>query len=292
MITMEKNTVSSAQKPPIVWDFPVGIPDTKFRKWAKIGTGKLMLLLRPGLKDKFFSGHYPKDRYERAALASLVNNLKKSQDVDHLAKLHQQIWAKTSGFSAYESTEELLMEVEPYLMKSFDKVLDKSAFKTLVEIGCGTGKFLNYFSEKFPMIDKFIGIDISAGQIELNKTKYKSNPRLEFYAEDAMEWLKKNSSTNTVYVTYGGVLEYFNEDQVNNMLDSMTQHAPAGLVVFEPIADGFDPKKEKHSKVDGYEFNFSHPYPHFARQAGMEIQYEKVFYTDNAWWIILSAVKK
>jgi len=97
---MEKDTSSSAQKPPIVWDFPVGIPDTKFRKWAKIGTGQLMLLLRPELKTKFFEGHYPKDKFERAALASLVNKLKKTQDLDHLAKLHQQIWAKTSGFSA------------------------------------------------------------------------------------------------------------------------------------------------------------------------------------------------
>lgn len=289
---MEKDTSFSVQKPPIVWDFPVGIPDTTFRKWAKIGTGQLMLLLRPGLKNKFFEGHYPKDKYERAALASLVNNLKKTQDLDHLAKLHQQIWAKTSGDAAYESKDELLMEVEPYLMKSFEKLLDKSTFKTLVEIGCGTGKSLNYFSERFPMIDRFIGIDISEGQIELNKAKYEYNPRLEFYAGDAIQWLKNNSSPNTIYFTYGGVLEYFNEEQVNSMLDSITKHSPTGLLVFEPIADGFDPKNEKHSKVDGYEFNFSHPYPHFVRQAGMQIQYEKVFYTDNAWWIILSAIKK
>jgi SAM-dependent methyltransferase len=57
----------------------------------------------------------------------------------------------------------------------------KKQFKSVIDIGCGPGVFLNYF-KSFTQIDKAVGTDISMFVL---KEAQKQNPNLDFYRADS-----------------------------------------------------------------------------------------------------------
>ncbi len=145
--------------------------------------------------------------------------------------------------------------------------------RRLCEIGCGGGRLLAFLAERFPELEELIGIDIGEARIELNRSTYPDR-RLQFHAADAVEWIPGHAKPHSVFVTNGGVLEYFLEEELARLFGWIASHChPAAVLLIETIGTDHDLGSEPGSLVYGREMAFSHNYPHLLRQAGFSIRH-------------------
>lgn len=140
-----------------------------------------------------------------------------------------------------------------------------------MEIGTGNGDVLNYLSSEFPNINRFIDIDLCQDQIALNNKKYKDNKRLDFIASDAFDWIQTNGHDKTVFVTSRGVLEYFKESQLQELLNTIYNLGPTMFIAIEPNGADHNFETNPNSELYGHEPSFSHNYPHLFKNAGFNI---------------------
>jgi len=80
--------------------------------------------------------------------------------------------AVSNALDLYAKVEDLLdvTEVTPILNEYYFNTLDTLAFKTLLDVGCGSGGFLEELSIGYPHL-KTKGIDLSPVMIEMTKAK-------------------------------------------------------------------------------------------------------------------------
>jgi len=78
----------------------------------------------------------------------------------------------SNALDLYAKVEDLLgvAEVTPLLNSYYHETLENIEFKTLLDVGCGSGGFLLELSEQQPHI-KTLGIDLSSVMIEMTKAK-------------------------------------------------------------------------------------------------------------------------
>lgn len=143
------------------------------------------------------------------------------------------------------------------------------------EIGCGGGRLLAYLAGRFPAVELLTGIDLGEERIAENRAYYRDNPRLEFHAADAMEWIRANAGAGSVFLANGGVLEYFLKEELTDLFRSMAEDlSPVAVVLIETIGVDHDLDHEKDSFVYGREMAFSHNYPHLLESAGFTIRHQ------------------
>ena len=84
------------------------------------------------------------------------------------------MWCKavSNALDLYAKVEDLLgvHEVTPVLNEYYFETLDNLEFKTLLDVGCGSGGFLAQAVEYYPHIET-LGIDLSPVMIEMSKAK-------------------------------------------------------------------------------------------------------------------------
>jgi predicted TPR repeat methyltransferase len=78
----------------------------------------------------------------------------------------------SNALDLYAKVEDLLgvNEITPILNAYYHETLEKLEFKTLLDVGCGSGGFLLELSQKQPHV-KTLGIDLSAVMVEMTKSK-------------------------------------------------------------------------------------------------------------------------
>jgi predicted TPR repeat methyltransferase len=78
----------------------------------------------------------------------------------------------SNALDLYAKVEDLLgvNEITPILNAYYHETLEKLEFKTLLDVGCGSGGFLLELSQKQPHV-KTLGIDLSAVMVEMTKAK-------------------------------------------------------------------------------------------------------------------------
>ncbi len=213
---------------------------------------------------------------ERLMRNAIFKKLEKNKDYLALVKLHQNYWIN-KGSELFIKTKDAFDNVFiPYWTFIFDelqiKLLNSPVqYHTLVEIGTGNGKVLHYLSQKFPNIKKFVGLDLSPIQTEINKERYKSHSKLEFVAEDALDWVKTHGRSHTIFVTSGGVLEYFTEEQLLTFLVEINKLGKSLFIAIEPNDVDHNFTTNPEFQVYGYERSFSHNYPRIFNRAGFKI---------------------
>lgn len=274
------------------WKFPLFVPKKGVLKRIKLFIGKVTLIFRPSLKEKFLSGQHPSNKIERIALVSMVFDLSDNGKKEDLAKLHRKLWESPDAFHFYSSTDnrfDMMFElVKNELTDMFKQFFELGINARVVEIGCGTGKILDHLNKKLSF-QKLIGIDINAAQIGLNQSKFEDDPKLQFVACDAISWMENFHGLKTVYLTFGGVFEYFTEKELKAVFENIKKSTPAAIVIFEPLAKDFDPNEENHSRVFGSEQSFSHPYTKFAKEFGMEVIENKIVENGDFRFLLLGA---
>jgi SAM-dependent methyltransferase len=274
------------------WKFPLSVPKKGVFKKIKFFIGKATLILKPSLKEKFLKGKHPNTNIERMALATMVSTISKIGNNDEIAKIHRKLWESPDAFHFYSSTDnrfDMTFElVRNNLTFVFEQFFEMGINDRVVEIGCGTGKILDHLNKKYNF-KKLIGIDINASQIKLNQSKFEDDPKFQFVAGDAISWIENYHGLKTVYFTFGGVFEYFTENELKGIFENIKKSTPSAIFIFEPLAKDFDPNNEKHSRIFGSEQSFSHPYTKFAKEFGMEIIENKIVENGNFRFLLLGA---
>lgn len=213
---------------------------------------------------------------ERLMREAIFKKHEKTKDYNTIAELHQTYWTN-KGTDYFSSSEDLFekdfMPHSSFIFDLLKKELSNQTedFTTLVEIGTGGGKVLEYLSDIFPSIDRFIGIDLSPDQVETNNKKYSNDKRLEFVASDGLDYVKKHGQGNTIFVTYGGVFEYFTEPILQEFLKEVNNLGKIFFISVEPNSPNHDFKINPHSQIHGFEWSFSHNYPKLFEDAGFRV---------------------
>lgn len=213
------------------------------------------------------------DTFLRAGIArsALAN-----PDYQEIFNYHRAFWEGETASEWHEKYRWAFDDWYTHFSFHFDLVrelLDQHPeIKNLCEIGTGAGQVLEKCAHQFSTIENLYGIDLSPETIEKNIASY-SNPRLHFIAADANEWIFANAKPNWIFMSFGGVLEYFPQPMLEKLLEYIaTELRPAIFTIIEPV--GVDHNFETHlnSQTYGREFSFSHNYPHLFAQAGFEVR--------------------
>ncbi|WP_405399590.1 methyltransferase domain-containing protein [Maribacter sp. Asnod2-G09] len=244
--------------------------------------GKILQLLMPKKAKEFAENGMTITDKKSIHLIDLFMRkalLKKAeQELDYakLSKFHEAYWKKQGAtyFSATDdSFENSFLPECTFLFDLLELKLsmEKHNFHTIVEIGCGNGKVLNYLSTKFPNVDRFVGIDLSQQQVSLNKDGYSGNEKLEFVASDGFEWANTHATENMIFVTSRGVLEYFTESKLQEFLYQLNALGKTTFIAIEPNGVHHNLETNKTSQPYGYERSFSHNYETLFNTAGFDL---------------------
>lgn len=173
--------------------------------------GKILILILPRkakeLSNKGMTIVVGLTFIERLMRDILLEKARNKKDFETLSQFHQDFWENKG--EEYFSTRKYKKVLEDFFIPQCSFLLDllqeqlqneDRKYNILVEIGTGEGTVLEHLSVKLPQIERFVGIDLSDSQIEVNKSINK-NPKLEFVASDAIDWIKKNKQENMIIFT-------------------------------------------------------------------------------------------
>lgn len=214
---------------------------------------------------------------ERLMRAALMQKLDKIQDYEKIAEQNREFWTHnkaTELFSELEDTHNTdFLPNCTFIFDLLKKELSNQSeqFDTIVEIGTGNGDVLDYLSSEFPKINRFIGIDLSRDQIELNKIKFNTNKKLDFVAADAYDWVKEYGQGNTIFVTSRGVLEYFLEPRLQDLFMQINKLGKIFFIAIEPNGANHNFEIHPNSQLYGHEPSFSHNYVRLFENADFDV---------------------
>lgn len=212
-------------------------------------------LLRNGLQAKAFHAG------DHALLRAMF-----SQYWAHEADTVEWVWENRfkDEFLAYNVA--LIDALEPHL--------EEGKYQHLYEIGCGHGQVVAYLADRLNSLSSFVGMDISDLQIEKNKKMYR-HPKINFQAGDAVSLIKNDAKPGSIFLTNGGIFEYFLQEEVETIFGHVSNKlAPAIFGVIEPVGTDHDLETEFDSLIHGRELSFSHNYPHLMKKAGFNVVYQ------------------
>ncbi|MGY6520981.1 MAG: class I SAM-dependent methyltransferase [Mongoliitalea sp.] len=279
--------------------FPVYIPEKTFKGKLRLFIGSIFLNFNQKLKSKLEGGAHPDGKFERWALSALITDLEKKQNLDGLSSLHAKLWANPQYSNYYDQIVDRNKRGYDLLKEELNSALETLASEPntihrLVEFGCGNGWMLNELSksERLGLIQKFVGLDINSSQIAKNKDLHKNNAKLQFIEGDILNWLEDDTEVNTVYFTFGGVLEYLNGEQFQRLVKLIGDKKNSALLFFEPIANSKSIEKECDTIVFGTESSFSHPYYQEIEKSKLKLS----IFNTKSWiggdWVFIGAKKK
>jgi Methyltransferase domain len=188
-----------------------------------------------------------------------------------LEKIHQNFWSQTATYftDMGDRTENIYIPLYKDIVQRNTPFLVDHKIQTVCEFGTGDGQWLNYLSQQWGMVQRFIGIDLSANQVAINQQRY---PHLEFVTSDLVSWTAANAAPNRLYHTNSGVLEYLSEDSVKHLLSILKDRAKNSILfLIEPIYGDYDIHRETTSKIIGYEHSYTHNYVHLLEAANIKV---------------------
>jgi SAM-dependent methyltransferase len=221
--------------------------------------------------------------------------LRSVPEQDRLVDLHNRYWAGAEGTRFSESRGERFkdwfltahLSVVDELQKLIDSDTKKYAF--FYEIGCGDGQVTHYMSKRLASVKHFTGLDINPDVVAANNRKYRHGT-LDFVSANAIEWISRNAQPGSIFLSNGGVLEYFSESQICCLLQKITRDCkPAAFALIEPVADDYDLEKETASRPFGREWSFSHNHRKLLESNGFTIEYQRETRTGGVRWMLLLA---
>lgn len=267
-----------------VLEWPLALPKGRLRRWVESSVGRLLVQLCPAQAQSVSRGSLPPrlGRWERLLIAGLVEKHRRTGTLDQLAPLHAWMWRSESARSFHKLAAE---EFEVTWASRERRILDPiaeltgstdSRFRTLCEIGCGSGKVLEDVAARLPGVERLVGLDLSEAQIELNRTRTVDS-RISFFAADANEWIARHGVPGTVYLTVRGVLEYFRKRDLEILFARLAKElAPSAVALIEPVPLDYDFERETESRPYSFEHSVGHNYPRLLREAGFSIRFQEL----------------
>jgi trans-aconitate methyltransferase len=232
------------------------------------------------LQDKLIMAHLKR----RAVLAN---------QSDFFERLHIDFWQGDGGAVFSKNCdhrfEDLFLAKQKIDFDHLRSICEKNQPKHIVEFGCNSGLLLQYMTTELQGIDSSTGIEINADQVRQNQSSSQFDSRIEFANADGGEWLLKNGVSNTLFVSNGGVLEYFRRERLNEMLTHISNNlGPAIFFAVEPVANDHDWNKTTESIPFGEELSFSHNYTDLFESNGFQVVHQRAVEFDS--WKMVATI--
>ena len=261
--------------------WPAMLPRNPLKRRIKVWVGQVFGLLMPARRQRVQTGQLQSspDFIDRQISMAWADSCLRTGNPEALAPLHQQIWRDDNSALHHEATAERFWDWwnagHKDILPAIAQVLESrpGAFNAVCEIGCGQALAFPEIHDALPGIERLIGLDLSAAQTEQNKQRHADKP-WEFVHADVLEWLPAEACSGTVFMTIGGVFEYFTQAQVSSLLRTVAeQKAPAVFACIEPIAHDFDLAAETNSRPFPPENTYAHNYPKLMEAAGFKVAF-------------------
>ena len=145
----------------------------------------------------------------------------------------------SGGLDIYALAEDMLdiHEVTPILNEYYFETLKKLKFKTLLDVGCGSGGFLKELSFKYPEVHS-MGIDLSSVMVKNSKAK-----GLNAHCIDLCKVTEKFDVITAIF----DMVNYLDEKQLRRFLSCIEERLEKGghficdintLYAFKVVASG------------------------------------------------------
>lgn len=255
------------------------LSDIPSKKMRKLLLGRLMTWIFPGRTKRLEANAVNKSwgAFDRMLRNGLLAKAYWSGNHAKQRELFSHYWAQEADGDEHvwrDRFEREFLGHNVAIIDVLEKEIEAKNFERLYEIGCGHGQVLEYLANRLLFIDEFIGIDISEEQIQKNKAQF-AHSKMAFHAADAVEWIIENAKPNSIFLTNGGVFEYFLQSELETIFQHVAKSlSPAIIGVVETMGSDHNLDKETDSLIYGRELAFSHNYSHLLRSAGFKILHQ------------------
>ena len=237
----------------------------------------------------------PEGFRDRAIMSHLRRKAAKEGHSDFLEQLHKDFWMGEGGevFSSNcdHRFESLFLQRQKQDFEALLKVWKHSDIRRIVEFGCNSGLLLNYLTKHLPGVEAAVGLEINEDQVAANQQSISFERRIRFVCDDAGEWLLQNGTGNSLFVSNGGVLEYFQRKRLDEMLTHIAKNlGPSLFFASEPVACDHDWSSTADSIPFGDELSFSHNYRDLFESNGFEVIHQRA--TDFESWRMVATVAR
>lgn len=129
--------------------------------------------------------------------------------------------------------DNLFRKSRPYVIRIIERYIPPNRDLTIIDLGCGSGRFLYYLNQKGYF--NIWGVDISAEQVEIAR-------RLGTFKvahDDLLSFLSKSNLKADVILLMD-VIEHFNMSEIFSLLDEINKKIKIGgrLIIHVPNASG------------------------------------------------------
>ena len=272
--------------------YPLGqIPTAQFsrgwRRQLKSTLGSIALTLRPERARQLAKGEnaLSLSLVDRMMVTALVARHERAGTLGELNGLHRSYWSDDGAVTYHTWAERFFqtwwLERADSILPPMTKAISESGIKVaaLCEIGCGSGLVIDDLSRRFPEVPRFVGLDLSAAQMERNRGRF-TKKRLSFEAGDVTTWVPEHAGPGWLYFTNNGVLEYLSETQLDTLFgDIARRFGPALFTLTEPLPKDYDLERETRSRPYNFEKSLGHNYVHWLKKNGWRLH----FVQDKVW---------
>lgn len=277
--------------------FPISLPYSGWKRHLILGTGRALVSVFPERASRLKAGEVPPapSRWDRLMLAGLVDTHLRRGRLEELTALHDWVWTGDVAVDFHAGAEARFTDVflahHAAIVPALQAAITDTGgrYRMVCEIGCGSGLLLDHLSRALEGDRQYVGLDMSPRQVELNQRRF-ATPALHFEAGEGLTWVLRNGQRESIFLTYGGVLEYFPPRRLQALLGWICGAlSPALVAIVEPLADGHDEDSDPDSRPFGVENTFSHPYPRIFAQAGLQVLWRREVRVGEQRWLMMVA---
>lgn len=241
----------------------------------------------------------PKSQPEGIVEKSIMSFLKKEainrQDDRFFELLHRDFWSGEGGEVFSTNCDHRFNDL--FLGRQQDDFLtlqrhwQNAGLNRVVEFGCNSGLVLEHLVENLPGIDRADGVEINQAQVDANNRSGEFDSKINFHCADGGSWLFDHGKPRTLFVSNGGVLEYFRRERLDEMLGYISQELkPAMFFSIEPVAPDHDWSQDRESIPFGEELSFSHNYRDLFESNGFEVIHQRA--ADFESWRMMATIAR
>lgn len=249
---------------------------------AKISLGRIAVQASPRRARQLMQSPLsaPRNLRDKTIMEFLKYQARIERREDFFEALHEDFWRGDGGDVFSENCdhrfEELFCGKQQEDFQRLKEICNDRPPKHIVELGCNSGLVLDYMVRNLPTVESAVGIDINPQQISRNQQSSRFDQRIEFIATDGVQWVLDNATADTLFVTNGGVMEYFRRSRLDEMMTHIADClGPATFFAIEPNADDHDLENDHCSIAFGEELSFSHNYKNLFQSNGFDVVHQR-----------------
>ena len=257
--------------------------------------GQAVAMLAPQKAKQLFESpqSQPSGIQDKLIMAFLKRRAMLEKQEDFFERLHIDFWQGDGGAVFSKNCdhrfEDLFLSKQKEDFDQLRAIWESQQPQHIVEFGCNSGLLLQYMTTELGGAKTSTGIEINAEQVRQNQESSEFDSRIEFLNADGGEWLLKNGKANSLFVSNGGVLEYFRRERLDEMLTHISSKlGPAVFFAVERIANDHDWSKTTDSTPFGEELSFSHNYTDLFESNGFQVIHQRPVEFDS--WKMMATI--